>query len=238
MDKKLKIFYLIIIVLTLLDILCLVNVMLYPVSLTFKRNVFIFDLLLCVILWIEFIYSYLHAEDRKQYLRDNLLSVLGMLPIDFIFLRALRLIKFFQLIKIFILGYETEGKISRFLQRTYLDKTIFLAIIFIFVITILITIVESDISDIHVALWYIIVSMTSTGYGDIIPSTTSGRVLGVVAMVGGILIFATFTAIISSIYVSVISKDHHDDLESRIDDLTSEIAKLNKKIDELNKKEK
>ena len=77
--------------------------------------------------------------------------------------------------------------------------------------------------------------MTSTGYGDIVPATTSGRIIGIIAMVGGIMIFATLTAVISSLYISRISKDNRDDLESKIDDLASEIEKLNKKIDELKK---
>ena len=79
--------------------------------------------------------------------------------------------------------------------------------------------------------------MTGTGYGDVVPGTLTGRALGMVAMIGGILIFATITAVISSIYVSRISRDSHSDLASKIDDLTLEVNELNKKIDEL-KKEK
>ena len=56
-------------------------------------------------------------------------------------------------------------------------------------------------------------------------------------MIGGVLIFAAITAVISSIYVSKISHDSHTDLESKIDDLTLEVKELNKKINEL-KKEK
>ena len=52
-------------------------------------------------------------------------------------------------------------------------------------------------------------------------------------MIGGILIFAPVTAVISSVYMSKINKDTNADLESKIEDLTAEIEKLNKKIDEL-----
>lgn len=75
--------------------------------------------------------------------------------------------------------------------------------------------------------------MTSTGYGDVIPATTSGKLIGMGAMIGGILIFASVTAVISSVYMSKISRNNHEELESKIDELTSEIEKLNKKIDEL-----
>ena len=65
------------------------------------------------------------------------------------------------------------------------------------------------------------------------PATASGRLIGIVAMIGGILIFSTITAVISSLYMSKISKANRDDLESKIEDLSEEIKKLNKKIDDL-----
>lgn len=147
----------------------------------------------------------------------------------------MRLIKLLQLIKIFVVSKDEEEFFTVFLKRTYLDKIIAIAIIFIFIVTVLIQFADSNINDIHTALWYIIVSMTGTGYGDIVPTTTSGYIIGAVAMIGGILIFSTITAVISSMYVSKISRHNHDNLESKIEDLTSEIEELNKKIDELKK---
>lgn len=148
------------------------------------------------------------------------------------FLRALRLIKLVNFIKKFALTHESEV-IEKFLKRTLLDKIISISIIFIFIIAILIRFFENDINDISTALWFTFVSMTSTGYGDIVPTTFSGRLIGIIAMIGGIIIFSTLTAVISSIYVSKISRDNHSNLESKIEDLTSEIEKLNKKIDDL-----
>lgn len=232
LDKK-QLFYLIFMLITLLDILLLAYVVFYHVSSEFKYGAIAFDLIVCAIMWIEFIYSYMHADDKKQYLKENSLSILGMLPIDFVFFRALRLVKLVQLIKLFVLARETSGNISKFLKQTYLDKIILIAIIFISLVTLLVRIVDSNINNVQTALWYVVASMTSTGYGDVVPATTTGRVIGMVAMVGGILIFASIMAVISSLYMSKISRDNHDDLESKIEDLTAEIEKLNKKIDEL-----
>lgn len=222
-----------IIIFALLDILFLAYILFYPVSPTFRNYVIAFDLILCVVLWIEFAYSFSHSEDKKQYFKSNAFSILGMIPINFVFLRALRLIMLFHFVKLFLLARETGGNISKFLKETYLDKIMLITILFVFIITILIRILDSSINDIRTAFWYVVVSMTSTGYGDVVPVTTSGRIIGMVAMVGGILIFASFTAVVSSLYVSKLSREKHDDLESKIDDLTCEIEKLNKKIDEL-----
>lgn len=171
-ESKKQLLYLIIIILTVLDLLFMAYVTFYRTSSAFKVEVLVFDLIVCVIMWIEFIYSYLHSENKKHYLKENSLSILGMLPIDIVFFRALRLVKLVQLIKLFVVTRETTGNISKFLKQTYLDKIILSAIIFVCCITVLIRIVDSNITNMKTALWYIIVSMTSTGYGDVVPATT------------------------------------------------------------------
>lgn len=110
-ENKKQLVYLLLIFLTVLDVLFMAYIVFYPNSLALKYNAIAFDLIVCVILWIEFIYSYWNADDKKEYLKNNSLSILGMLPIDFIFLRALRLIKILQLIKLFVLARETGGGI-------------------------------------------------------------------------------------------------------------------------------
>ena len=235
MEKSKQRIYLILIFTTLLDIILLFYVELNPVSLTFRNEIYTFDIILCGVLWIEFIYSYLKSDNKKQYLIDNSLSILGMLPINFVFLRALRLVKLIQLIKLFVLARDKQKNLTNFLKHTYLDKIILIAIIFTFILTVSIRIIDTNVNDIHTALWYIIVTITSTGYGDIVPSTLSGRIIGIIGMIGGILVFASFTAVISSLYISKISKDNHDNLNEKIEDLTSEIERLNEKIDDLKK---
>lgn len=64
-----------------------------------------------------------------------------------------------------------------------------MAILFIFTVTLLVRLLDPSINDLNTALWYIVVSITSTGYGDVVPASTSGRIIGVIAMIGGIVIF-------------------------------------------------
>lgn len=233
---KKQIVYLGGIVVTILDILFLAYITFYPVANSFKYQVITFDLILCACFWVEFLYSLKNSDDKKKYLKNNYLSIFGMLPFNSVFLRALRFVKLAQLIKIFMLIRDDEKVVVDFLRKTYLDKIIAITILFIVVVTILVWIVDSNIVDFKTAVWYTFVSMTSTGYGDVVPASTSGRIIGIVAMVGGIFIFSLITAIISSAYVSKLNRESRDDMESKIDYLTSEVEKLNKKIDELNNK--
>jgi voltage-gated potassium channel len=50
------------------------------------------------------------------------------------------------------------------------------------------------------ALWWAIVTLTTTGYGDVTPITPAGRMLAGVVMIAGILVFALWAGILASGY--------------------------------------
>ena len=54
--------------------------------------------------------------------------------------------------------------------------------------------------SIPAALWWGIVTMTTTGYGDVVPQTAGGRILAGVVMIGGILVFALWAGILANGY--------------------------------------
>jgi voltage-gated potassium channel len=54
--------------------------------------------------------------------------------------------------------------------------------------------------SIPAALWWAIVTLTTTGYGDAVPHTIAGRMLAGVVMVSGILVFALWAGILATGY--------------------------------------
>lgn len=52
------------------------------------------------------------------------------------------------------------------------------------------------------ALWWAMVTMTTTGYGDIVPHSFAGRVVGVFTMLSGMGLFSVLTALIASSFVT------------------------------------
>lgn len=56
------------------------------------------------------------------------------------------------------------------------------------------------------AMWWAITTLTTVGYGDVVPVTVVGRVIGGITMVAGLIMLALPIAIISSSFSEVISK--------------------------------
>jgi voltage-gated potassium channel len=51
-------------------------------------------------------------------------------------------------------------------------------------------------------IWWAIVTMTTVGYGDKVPVSTGGRVIGIMIMFIGVALVSVFTATISSIFIT------------------------------------
>jgi voltage-gated potassium channel len=58
------------------------------------------------------------------------------------------------------------------------------------------------------AMWWAIVTLTTTGYGDLMPTTIWGRLLAGWAMVGGIVMFALWAGIIASAFGEELRRRH------------------------------
>jgi voltage-gated potassium channel len=50
------------------------------------------------------------------------------------------------------------------------------------------------------SLWWAIVTLTTTGYGDVVPQTLPGRILAGLVMISGILVFALWAGILATNY--------------------------------------
>ena len=79
------------------------------------------------------------------------------------------------------------------------------------------------------ALWWAVTTCTTVGYGDVIPSSVTGRVLGIVMMIFGTALFCSFTALFSSVLMG----SKLEEVEEEVQELTTEVSKDETAINDL-----
>jgi voltage-gated potassium channel len=94
---------------------------------------------------------------------------------------------------------------------------------------------DANITSASDALWYIIVTMSTVGYGDQYPITNPGRVLGTVIIVVGVGIFGTLTGYLANLFLSPGAKETPPptDIERKLQELKELSARQASAIEEL-----
>jgi len=101
-------------------------------------------------------------------------------------------------------GLASLGRVVRKAQQALLSVLLGFAIVLLSAASIAYLLERHANPDafgsIPAALWWAIVTMTTTGYGDVVPQTAAGRILGGVVMTSGILVFALWAGILATGY--------------------------------------
>jgi voltage-gated potassium channel len=76
------------------------------------------------------------------------------------------------------------------------------------------------------ALWYIIVTISTVGYGDRFPVTNHGRLIGVLIIVIGVGIFGTFTGYLANVFLTPSARPADSSTASRGTDVRAKVSQL------------
>ena len=116
--------------------------------------------------------------------------------------RLLRLLRVFRILKLTVYFEEAEI-LARALANSRRKIFVFLGTVFI--ITVILGTVmyvvegpEHGFTSIPLSMYWAIVTLTTTGFGDMVPKTPVGRMLGGVVMVSGICVMALLAGILAT----------------------------------------
>jgi voltage-gated potassium channel len=157
------------------------------------RSATVFDVIIWVT-WGLFVVDYVArlilAERKLRWFTHNLpAAVILALPM-FRPLRLMRLLSVMQL---------THRLGGRRLRGRILAYAVAAAVLLVYVGALAVLDAEQNepgasITNIGDALWWAVVTLTSTGYGDLVPTTLVGRLVGAGLMVGGLVIIGVIAA--------------------------------------------
>ena len=135
---------------------------------------------------------------------------LGILvEIDLRFLRILRILRLLKLTR-YSHAFEALVRVAYTQRRPLLATVVIAGILLVFASSVM-HLIEHEaqpqfFGSIPQSMWWAIVTMTTTGYGDVVPATPLGRVFGGLLMLSGIGLLALPTGILATGFIQEIRK--------------------------------
>lgn len=92
----------------------------------------------------------------------------------------------------------------------------------------------SNIQSFGAGMWWSIQTVTTVGYGDVVPGTAPGRAIAVIVMITGIAFMTVTTAAVTNLFIEAARRQRggdqvHDELaalNARVDQLLEEVRSL------------
>ena len=89
---------------------------------------------------------------------------------------------------------------------------------------------HSEFDSIWLGLWWAVQTVTTVGYGDVVPHQTSGRVIAAILMLSGIGFLTVVTAVITAAFLETVRRRLGDpaqkELLAKLDDMNARLQAL------------
>lgn len=179
------------------------------------------DFWICIVFIAEFLVRIWKEADRNAFLKAHWLEIPGMIPFTVLGVsRTFRILRLFRLVRVFSL----MKRFSRIYQKRFVRNE--LQYVSLIVITILLfstygiymseALINPEIDGVGDALWWSIVTVTTVGYGDKVPITPLGKVIGVILMFTGIGIIGVLSGTIASHLLRGYRSEKAEDVEEAL----------------------
>jgi voltage-gated potassium channel len=88
--------------------------------------------------------------------------------------------------------------------------------------------------NVWLGMWWAIQTVTTVGYGDVVPGSTVGKVIGGFLMLGGLSLFAVVTGAITSSFVAQRQSegraDREDPVMQKLDEMSAQLEAMKAEI--------
>lgn len=210
-----------------------------------------FDMIVSLLIIFQSVLWIRKQENKRLYLAKNWTDIFAMVPIAYfvliIFPNTQILVVVLFLVRIYAL-FRYIQKIKDIIQiteKTKLDYATFLltgtlvfgSLIFFWVESP----VNPQVTNLDDSTYFMIVTMSTVGYGNIVPYTGIGRLISVIAIIVGVGYAGWVTAAIATSLIEQIRKERRIDAEKEIksfEEILDKLEKIEKELEEIKSQKK
>ena len=134
------------------------------------------------------------------------------------------------------LGVQTRAE--RWYERLTLVRAIGtvvgIALVLVLIFGALARIVEPEtFTSIGLAYWWSVTTVTTVGYGDVVPQSPEGRLVGSLLMLTGLSLIPTLTSVIVAIFLSKRRQTEQDRLERLETEQAAVLARIEERLERI-----
>jgi voltage-gated potassium channel len=128
-----------------------------------------------------------------------------------------------------------EPRVERWYERLTLFRAVStivaLALILVLIAGALVRLVEPDtFTSIGLSYWWAVETVTTVGYGDVVPHDPPGRIVGVLLMLAGLALIPTLTSVIVSTLLSKRREAEQQRLEQMVERLEEHLSRIEQRL--------
>lgn len=197
-------------------IVVIMTIMQLTLNLTPKTNQLfnILDILIWLFFLVDYLYRLIKSNHKIKFIKENKIDLLTIIPYfsTFRILRLIRvaemmpLFRFMQVLRAVAMLSNLSKRVGVFFKTNNFHYVAGITLIVILLGAGSMSLVEG--MTFKDALWWSIVTVTTVGYGDIVPKTGLGRVIASLIMISGIGFLGVFTGTISTYFLNRRVNDH------------------------------
>ncbi len=225
-----------------LSILSIVNLVLILVFNTDKQLIYVVYVINAVMTPIflgDFFYRFFTTRSKKTYFFRGFgwADLLSSLP--FPQFKILRLFRLWRVIRLFM-EFGVRNLVHEFITHraeNALYTVVFLVLCVLefgslAVLSVEISAPGANITTASDAIWWVYVTITTVGYGDQYPVTSTGRIIGVLVMTAGVGLFGTLSGFLANMFLAPSKAEEEEEAdEVAADDPKAKIAELKRLIE-------
>ena len=201
--------------------------------------IYTFDFFVCIILLGDWIADFYKSNSKTQFLKkkESWINLIASIPFNVILpmvipqVGLLRYLRLLNLLRVFVLFSSFFNSFESLIKKTNIHKVFIVILFIIFLFTFVLYSFGSS-HSLFDYFYFVIVTITTVGYGDIVPQTFTEKVISLLLIFVGIFIFSTVTAVLSSFFTDrLLKKD--DVVMDELNSIREENKELKQEIEEL-----
>ncbi|GHA13810.1 ion transporter [Oceanisphaera arctica] len=208
-------------VMMVLSIISLITIVLHqfgPFNATEKELLLSIDTGICVVLLSHFFYGLFTARNKKRFLSTHWIDFIASIPaIDI--LRYGRIFQVLRVLRMLRVANQVIRHLLKNSESTVLASMLLILVVVVSGSAIAILMTEagnpgSNINTAEDAIWWALVTISTVGYGDYYPVTTSGRLISAIVIFTGVSLFAGISGLVASTLLTP-KADQQEDTEKQ-----------------------